>query len=302
MKERVGFIGAGMMGHGMARNILDKGYSLHVLGHRNRAPVEDLTARGAAEAATASELGADCDIVILCVGNSRQVEDLVLGPHGVASRARPSLTVVDATTGDPNTTRRIAAVLAQRGIDFADAPVTKAPRDAEAGRLNSLVGASDPVFERIEPILKCYSETVTRFGEVGAGQTAKLVNNFITCGYTALIAEGLSVCAAAGVDMRKLFAVMSTGAADSGVMRKLVPAFLDGDLTGHAFAIGNARKDVSYFKSLVDGLGFRSIMISALLETYDEALRLDLGDRLMASLFEMHERRNEIDIVPEKPD
>ncbi len=302
MKPRVGFVGLGMMGHGMARNILEKGFSLTVLGHRNRPPVEDLKSRGANEAADPAALGAASDIVILCVGNTRQVETLVVGAGGVADGAHPGLTVVDATTGNPAETRVIAEILAGRGIDFADAPVTKAPKDAEAGRLNSLVGASDAVFTRIEPVLRCYSETVTRFGGIGTGQTAKLVNNFVTTGYTALIAEGLSVSAAAGVDMKKLFSVMSNGAADSGVLRKMIPPFLEGDLTGHAFALGNARKDVAYFKALVDALDFKSLMIGALMETYDEALRLDLGERLMASLFEMHEVRNDLSVVPAKAD
>lgn len=298
MKPRIGFIGLGMMGHGMARNIIDKGFPLGVVGHRSRQPVEDLKARGAQEHATPAALAAACDIVLICVGGSPAVEALTLGEDGIIHATRPGLTVVDSTTSNPVSTRAIATRLAERGTDFADAPVTRAPKDAEAGRLNSLVGASEAVFARILPVLQAYSETVTRFGEVGAGHTAKLVNNFITMGYCALIAEGMAVCAAAGVDMRKLYDVMAGGGANSGVLRKMIPPFLEGDLTGHAFAIANGRKDVSYFREMAKGLGVDSILVEPLLATYDEALRLGLGERLMASLMELHEMRNGLRIVP----
>lgn len=298
MIRNVGFVGLGMMGHGMAGNILEKGYPLTVLGHRNRLPVDDLIGRGASEASTPRELAKRTDAVLLCVTGAPEVEALVLGEGGVIEGSRPGFVVVDCTTSHPATSRKVADALAGRGADFVDAPVTRSPKDAEAGRLNSLVGASPEVFERVRPVLATYSETITHFGPIGAGIAAKLVNNFITMGYSALIAEGMAACAAAGVDMRKAYEVMSKGGADSGVMRKMIPPFLDGDLTGHKFAIGNARKDVGYFCRMAEALGFRSLLSEALLRTYDEAVEADLGERLMASLVELHERRNGIQIVP----
>lgn len=301
MIRNVGFIGVGMMGHGMARNILEKGFDLTVLGHRNRGPVDDLVRRGAAEASSPRELAERTDAVFLCVTGAPEVEALVLGEGGVIEGCRPGSVVVDCTTSQPAVTRKIAGELAERGTFMVDAPVTRAPKDAEAGRLNSLVGAEPETLERIRPVLETYSDTITHFGPVGAGIAAKLVNNFVTTGYTALIAEGMAMCAAAGVDMRKAYDVMSRGAADSGVLRKMIPPFLDGDLTGHKFAIRNAFKDVGYFRDMAQALGFTSLLVEALHHTYAEAVEAGLGERLMASLTELHERRNDLRIVPERP-
>ena len=298
--SRVGFIGLGMMGHGMAGCILASGYELCVLGHRNRVPVENLLGRGATEASSAKALAQQSDAVVLCVTGSPQVEEIVYGENGLLAGIHPGLIVIDATTSDPNSTRKIAADFVDAGGVFVDAPVTRAPKDAEAGRLNSLVGADPDVFEIVKPLIKTYSETIERFGPVGAGHTAKLVNNFVTAGYTALIAEGFSVAAASGVDLERLYKVMSAGGADSGVLRKMVPPMLDGDLTGHQFAIKNADKDVGYFRRMIDGMPFDSIVGTGVFATYEEAVSLGLGEKLMASLLEMHEKRNGIKVVPEK--
>ncbi len=297
-RPRIGFVGLGMMGHGMARNILEKGWPLTVLGHRNRTSVEGLVGLGAAEAASPRDLASRCDMVFLCVTGAPQVEALVYGHDGLLEAARPGWVLVDATTSLPDLTRRIADDLADREAAIADAPVTRSPKDAEAGRLNSLVGAAEEVFARVRPVIECYSETVVHFGPVGAGHTAKLVNNFITMGYTALIAEGMAVAAAAGVDVAKLYEVMSKGGADSGVLRKMIPPFLSGDLTGHQFAIGNGYKDVGYFRDLVGGLDFASVMAPAVVETYRLAVDAGYGDRLMAALMEWHERNTGWQIVP----
>jgi 3-hydroxyisobutyrate dehydrogenase-like beta-hydroxyacid dehydrogenase len=300
MAERIGFVGVGMMGHGMAKNLLEKGFPLTVLGHRNRAPVEDLLARGAAEAASPRELAEACAVVFLCVSGSPQVEAVLYGGDGILAGCRPGFILADCTTSDPASTRRIAADLEARGAAMADAPVTRAPKDAEAGRLNSLVGASPEVFARIRPLLEAYSESVYHFGPVGSGHTAKLVNNFITMGTCALIAEGMAVCASAGVDLRAMYQVMSRGAADSGSLRKMIPAFLEGDLTGHQFAIANALKDVTYARRMMEGCGFPSLLAEAVHRTYAEAVEKGYGDRLMASLMEVHENRIGRPVVPRR--
>ena len=288
MKENLGFVGLGMMGHGIAANLLNHGYPLKALVHRNRAPLEDLLSRGATEAASLAELVSASDVVFFCVTGAREVEQLVYGEHGVLAVCRPGFILVDCSTSNPNLSRRIAADLGDRDAHFVDAPVTRAPKDAEAGRLNSLVGADKSIFTRIEPLLGCYSENIAHFGPPGAGHSAKLINNFISCGYTALIAEGLSLCFQAGVDAETLYQVMSSGGADSGVLRKMVPPLLQGDLTGHKFTLKNACKDVGYFKEFADGFGFESYLAESLLRTYQSAIEAGLGEKMMASLVQLH--------------
>ena len=288
MKENIGFVGLGMMGRGMAANILKHGYPLRALVHRNRKPLENLLNHGAIEAANLAELVSLSDIVIFCVTGAAEVEDLVYRQDGVLAACRPDLILVDCSTSNPNLSRRIAKDLQAQGAHFVDAPVTRAPKDAEAGCLNSLVGAEKPIFTRVEPILSCYSEQIAHFGPPGAGHSAKLINNFISCGYTALIAEGMSLCFKTGVDGETLYRVMSSGGADSGVLRKMVPPLLQGDLTGHKFTLRNACKDVSYFKEFAEGFGFESYLAESLLSTSQSAVDAGLGDKMMASLLELH--------------
>jgi 3-hydroxyisobutyrate dehydrogenase-like beta-hydroxyacid dehydrogenase len=297
---RVGFIGLGMMGRGMARNILKKGFPLSVLAHRKREAVDALVAQGAIEAPSPKALSSDCDIILLCVSGSPQVEEIIYGEKGILAANTQRLTVVDASTSQPDSSRRIAVDLAKQGLEFADAPVTRAPADAEAGRLNSLVGAEPKVFAHIEPVLRTYSETITHFGPVGAGHTAKLINNFITTGTCALLAEGMAVAAAMGVDQRRLYEVLRNGAADSGSLRKMIPDFLEGDLTGHKFAIANAMKDAGYYRDLAKELDLKSSLGAATHDVYRQAVELGLGDRLMASLTEMHEMLNGFQVVPDR--
>ncbi len=291
MIKNIGFIGLGMMGHGIAGNILKKGYELTVMGHKNRTPVENLLARGAKEASSPRILAAQNDAVFLCVRGAEEVETLVYGPDGLLEGCHPGMFIVDCTTSDPALSRKIAVDVHDLDAHFADAPVTRAPRDAEAGRLNSLVGASDATFSIILPVLQTYSENITHFGSPGAGHSAKLINNFISMGYAALISEGMAMCSLAGVDSGKLYEVMSTGGADSGVLRKMVPGMLKGDLTGHQFTLGNALKDVSYFCKMAETEGFSSYLSNALLTTYSDAEDAGLGERFMASLIELHTMR-----------
>ncbi len=288
MKERIGFVGLGMMGHGIASNILKNGYPLTGLAHRNRSGIDDLLKRGGSEAASLSDLVAASDIVFFCVTGAAEVESLVYADNGVLAHARPGFILVDCSTSTPALSKRIAGDLLEKKAGFVDAPVTRAPKDAEAGRLNSLVGADTELFEKIRPLLACYSENIAYFGPPGSGNSAKLINNFISCGYTALISEGLSICFQAGVDAKVLYDVMSSGGADSGVLRKMVPPLLEGDLTGHKFSLANACKDVGYFKNFADSMGFKSYLVDSLLSTYQSAVDAGLGDKLMASLLELH--------------
>ena len=286
--ETLGFVGLGMMGHGIAANLLKHGYPLKALAHRNRAPLDDLLTRGAVAATSLAELVRESDIVLFCVTGASEVEQLVYEADGVLANCRSGFILVDCSTSNPNLSRRIAEDLGARGAHFVDAPVTRAPKDAEAGRLNSLVGAEKTIFERIKPVLACYSENIAHFGPPGAGHSAKLINNFISCGYTALIAEGFSLCLKAGVDGETLYQVMSSGGADSGVLRKMVPPLLQGDLSGHKFTLKNACKDVGYFKEFADGFGFNSYLAESLLRTYQTAVEAGLGEKMMASLVELH--------------
>ena len=188
-KPVIGFIGVGLMGAGMAKNLATKGYPLVVMGHRNRAPVVRLLGLGATEANTPRELAAQCDVLHLCVTGSPQVEGLMRGPVGILAGARKGLIVIDCSTSNPVSTLALEAEARAAGVSFVDAPLSRTPTEAEAGTLDTMVGADAATFARIEPILQCWAGHIVHLGPVGLGHKMKLVNNFIAMGYAALFAE-----------------------------------------------------------------------------------------------------------------
>lgn len=281
MSEQLGFIGVGLMGHGIAANLLRAGHGMSVLGNRNRAPVDDLVSQGAHEVKDHADLAERAEIIFLCVTASPQVESNVeaLLPH-----LRAGQLIVDVTTAKPESTMALAGKLAERGVGLVDAPVTRGPKDSEAGRLVALVGAEAAAFARVRPLLESYCETVVHMGGVGAGHTAKLLNNFVTMGYAALIAQAYGAATAAGVDWHGLHTAMSMGAARSGTLEKMVKPALEGDFQGHQFAVANGLKDASYARAMLQSLGRDSDLAAASEAYMQRAVDVGLGDRMLSEL------------------
>lgn len=162
---RIGFIGAGLMGHGVAKNMIERGgLALTILGHRNRQPVDDLLGRGAREATAPSDLAAASDAVFLCLPSSAEVEAVVHGPDGLIVGLAEGSTVVDMTTADPAVTRKIGAELALGGIGMLDAPLGRTPKEAEAGKLATYIGGDAALIARLRPILETYADTIIHCG------------------------------------------------------------------------------------------------------------------------------------------
>jgi 3-hydroxyisobutyrate dehydrogenase-like beta-hydroxyacid dehydrogenase len=254
-RPTIGFIGVGLMGHGMAKNILTKGYPLVVLGHRNRVPVDHLRSLGAREAATARELAAQCDIVHLCVTGSPQVEALVQGADGIAASARQGLIVIDCSTSNPVSTLALGALLRERGMTLVDAPLSRTPAEAEAGTLDTMVGADDETFARVRPVIECWATTINHLGPPGLGHKMKLVNNFIAMGYAALYAEGLAIARRAGLSIEQFHAVIGSGRMRCGFYDTFMKWTLAGDENAHKFTIANAHKDMRYLAAMANEAG-----------------------------------------------
>jgi 3-hydroxyisobutyrate dehydrogenase-like beta-hydroxyacid dehydrogenase len=251
-KPRIGYIGVGLMGHGAAKNIVEKGYPLTVMGHRNREPVEDLVERGAKEGKCAAEIARGGDILFMCLPSSVEVEAAVYGPGGVLEGAHDGLIVVDSTTADPNSTRRIAADLKKKGAAMADAPLGRTPKEAEAGTLSTYVGGDPRVVAAIKPVLQCYADTIVEVGPLGAGHTLKLINNFISIGNCAVIAEAAATAAKMGVDMRKFYEVISAGGANSKMFQMVMPWVLEGDDSHLKGPLRIAGKDMRFYTRLAE--------------------------------------------------
>ena len=250
--SNIGFIGAGMMGHGMAANLIKGGHLLTVMAHRNRKPIEDLIAKGAKEAKSRSELAKGQDAICLCITGTPQVEETLQEIEPVLVSGQY---LIDMGTSRPASSLAIAKRLAKRGIIFVDAPVGGGPQHAEAGELVSMVGASAAVFAHVLPWLKCTSKTVVRMGEVGAGAKAKLINNYISLGQSALVIEGYRLAREQGIDWQNMFDVNMGGAARSGTLERMIPPAIAGNFQGYLFSLANSAKDLDYYVEAIGKSG-----------------------------------------------
>lgn len=278
----VGLIGAGMMGHGMAANLLKHGHRVSVIAHRNRAPVEDLVAKGAHEAKTLAEL-AQAEAILLCVTTSKVVADTIAGlrPH-----LRPGQIILDAGTSAPAATKQLARDLDAVGVAYADIPLTGGPEQAEQGVLGVLCGATPETFARIEPLLSCFATTIRHFGPPGSGHTAKLISNYLVTGMVALVSEAFGAARSAQIDWKDLYEVMLNGSGNSGVLRKMVEPALRGDFDGYRFALANANKDIGYYAELAEGLGCSSKLTESVAEVFARAVETGHGGRNVSHLLD----------------
>jgi len=267
----------------MAANLMAKGHDLSVIGHRNRAPVEDLVAKGAREVVSYKALAYVGDVIFLCLSDSDVVESVIgnLKPH-----LRAGQCIVDATTSNPVSTQRLCEELHELGVALVDAPITANPAAAELGKLTSLVGASDDIFRQVEPLIATYSTTVIHFGPTGMGHTAKLMNNFVTQSTGQLLALSYSVARQAGVDWKKLHQAMSGGAAKSGTFEKMVTPAIEGDFRGHEFSLANSWKDIRYFAAFAESLGRKSVLVEGVEQSLKRINEAGFGDRYVSELLD----------------
>jgi 3-hydroxyisobutyrate dehydrogenase-like beta-hydroxyacid dehydrogenase len=294
----IGFIGAsGLMGHGMAKHLLAKGHTLTLCVHRRPERVADLVAAGARLAATPAEVAAGSDMVFICVTGSPQVEAVMLADDGLLAGAHAGLTVLDCSTSEPDSTARLRQRCQERGVNLVDAPLSRTPVEAEAGRLNVMVGAEAAVFEQVKPVIACFAENIFHMGGPGAGHTIKLLNNFIAQAICTATAEAFAVGQRAGIDLGKLVELISMGPVNNGLFQAMAKT-LKGDLTGLQFELDNARKDVRYFTHLAEGLAVPTLMGEAVHQSLSIASALGHGKAFVPALVLAQEQLSGARIVP----
>lgn len=267
MTERLGFLGMGVMGAPMARNLLRAGYPV-VVWNRTRARAEALAPDGAAVAATPAEVARRADIVLACLFDAAAVEQVVTGPDGLLEGIGAGQVFVDMTTGSPPVSERLAERLAGRGADMLDAPVSGGDVGAVEGTLSIMAGGRPEVFERCRPVLEVLGRRITLMGErVGAGGYAKLANQIMVPIHLAAMGEALVFGARAGLDLRRLLAALGGGMANSAAMELKSGKVLAGDFRPGAEARVQL-KDLTYIHEAMAALGL-SLPVSALmLELY----------------------------------
>lgn len=285
--KSIGLIGVGLMGHGIGKNILAKGFNLNVLAHKNRAPVESLVAKGARECTSVAEIAALSDMVILVVTGTPQVESIVLGADGLLAHGKKGFIIADCSTAEPHSTLNLAAEAKVRGMHFLDTPMTRTPNEAEAGKLGLMVGGDTEILEKIRPVLACFADLIVHTGAVGTGHQVKLINNFLSLGHAAIAAEAITVATKAGVDMESLRTVIMGGGAASVMFGRLINVPLSDDDSQAKFAIRNARKDLRYYTNMTEQMPIASFMAEQVHQTYVLADTMGYGARYVPRLIDM---------------
>ena len=274
--KKIGMIGIGMMGHGIASNIVKHGYSLAVLEHAGNQPLDALKAAGVTTYGKARDLAAAVDIVILCVTGSPQVEAVLMGDGGVLQglQGRKSGTVIiDCSTAIPASTERLAKLVAEAGGRFLDSPMTRTPKEAAEGRLNLLVGGDAALFEECKPLLACFAENITHAGPVGAGHRMKLLHNYVSLGFVGLLAEAAACAERSGVAPEVLVDVLAKGGGGGLALERMKPYILSRDPSGLRFFMSNAAKDLGYYTAMAGDIGAARAIAEGVHDTYERALR-----------------------------
>lgn len=280
---RIGFIGLGLMGSGMAGHLMAAGHELWLLAHRNRSFIDPLLAKGAHEAKDLGEIAKKAEVIILCLTTAKVVEETIAGltPH-----LRRGQIIIDTGTTEPQTTRRLARELAHRGIAYADAPMAGGPEQVAKKEVGALIGADAETYAAIAPLVSCYASRLKHFGPPGSGHVAKLISNYLVIGMIGLVAEAFTAARAAQVDWKDLYEVMLNGSGNSGVLRKMMDAALAGDFDGYKFSLANAAKDIGYYSALAQELGQLTPLTEAVEQIFSTAVATGHGGRNVSHLLD----------------
>jgi 3-hydroxyisobutyrate dehydrogenase-like beta-hydroxyacid dehydrogenase len=282
--KKIGMVGIGLMGHGIASNIIKRDYELAVFEHPGNQPLDDLKGAGAKGFTSLKYMAAGCDVVITVLTGSPQVEAVLTGADGILAGLKPGSIVIDCSTAIPSSTVRMADAVRAAGSRFLDAPMTRTPKEAAEGRLNLLVGGDAALLEECRPLLKCFAENITHVGPVGAGHGMKLLHNYVSLGMVTLIAEAAACAQANAVTPEAFVEVLAKGGGGGIALERIKPFLLSGDPSGLRFSIANARKDLDYYNVMAADVAAQRQVAAAVLATLELALQRSGPEALVPQL------------------
>jgi 3-hydroxyisobutyrate dehydrogenase-like beta-hydroxyacid dehydrogenase len=276
MSERIGFVGLGTMGGGMARNLLAKGHALTVW-NRSAERTAALVAAGANAAARPAELASRCDLVMVCVSDTPDVEQVAQGPEGILAGLSPGSLVIDHSSISPAVTRRLAAAASAKGAGWLDAPVSGGSEGAARGTLSIMVGGDPGQLERARPYLAAYGTTITHVGPSGAGQLAKIVNQILVVVTQQGVGEALLLAQAGGLDLGTTIDAVKGGAAGSWMLANRGPQMARRDWRP-GFTIDLQQKDLRLALEAADELGVPLPATALVFQLYRALQQRGLGN------------------------
>lgn len=287
----VGLIGLGHMGHGIARNLLMKGHRLVFLDHPGNRPADEILALGGRPARTPAAVAAAAEAVILCVNGAPQVEAVLSAPEGVLSALAPGATVIDCSTSLPGSTLRMGALAHAAGARYLDAPMTRTAQAAHEGRLNLLVGGDPAVLAEMRPLLGAFAEGIAHVGPLGAGHRMKLLHNYVSVGFMAVLAEAAAQAQDAGIAAADLVAVLQAGGGAGVALDRMVPFLTRGDREAMPFSIANAAKDLDYYVQMADEADAVATAARGIRQLLADAAGSGAGEAMLPELAELARRR-----------
>lgn len=294
-QERIGFVGLGIMGRGMAGNILDAGFELTVW-NRTSARADELVEAGASRAESPAAVAETSDIVISCVSDTSDVEEVLTGDDGVIHGATAGSLVVDCSTISPDVTRSLATALADHDVAMLDAPISGGSEGAADGTLSIMVGGPAEQFQRARPLLDAMGSAVTHVGEDhGAGQAVKLVNQILVVHNMLGVSEALLLAAAEGLDLQRTLDAVTGGAAGSWMLSNRGPQVIERDWSP-GFTIDLQQKDLRLVLEAFERLQLPAIGTSLINQLYTTLQRRGLGDEGNHALVKALEHLADIEI------
>jgi 3-hydroxyisobutyrate dehydrogenase len=275
MSERIGFIGLGIMGQGMVKNLMKAGFVVNIW-NRTPARMDAFCEAGARCRTSPADVAAHSDIIITCVSNSADVEEVILRENGVIYGAFEGDLIIDMSTISPETTRYLAGTLKQKGVHMLDAPISGGSEGAANGTLSIMVGGDEDQFNRALPVFEAMGKTITHVGETGAGQTVKLVNQILVVVTMLGVSEALLFAQAGGLDLQKTLAAVSQGAAGSWALSNRGPQMIARDWRP-GFTIDLQQKDIRQVLEAADELGVPLLGTSIIFQLYRTLQEQGLG-------------------------
>ena len=273
--EQIGFIGLGIMGRGMTHNLLKAGHAV-TIWNRTAARMDEFAAAGAKKAVSPADLASKCDVILICVSDTPDVEEVLFGTDGVSAGVKAGALVVDHSTISPQKTVDMAKRLNAQGVAYLDAPVSGGSEGAAKGTLSIMVGGADADAERAMPILQAYGKTITHVGAQGAGQMAKLVNQILVVVNQLAASEALLFAQAGGLDLAKTIDAVKGGAAGSWMLANRGPQMIVRDFNP-GFTIDLQQKDLRLVLESADEMGIPLLATSLVFQMYRTLQSQGLG-------------------------
>ena len=281
MSKNIGFIGAGFMGYGIAKNLIKNNFKLKVIAHNNRKPIEKLVLLGAEEVQDYSKLVKKINCLFICVTNTPIAKEIA---NKICHKLKKGTFIIDITTHKENGSLEMNEIFLKNDIKYIESPVMGGPVQAEEGVLGAIIGSSKENYVSTKLYLDAFCKEHFYFGEVGMGAKVKLICNFLSLGTTTFVIETIKVAEKFNIDLKKFYSVAKLGSGNSGALSRIADKAIEGDYKGYIFSTNNALKDLSYIQELLSDIPNAEKLASLTKSLYKEAADKGYGDLLISEL------------------